>query len=162
MRPTPPTYDAPARTLLRWRQYLTVDGGLSGLRQFHDRHRLLLLAHDPESYRALSTLVDEAPVLGLAVIQARYRDRLVRALSQRASRGQHLNVLEYAARGVLDLVSEDERASWTTVLRDYRRDNVPLAVPQGTLRRMLRRVAPRSWAARQTYLDSRPAAARVD
>ena len=93
--------------LARWRHYVTTDGGCTGLRRFHARQRLLLLAHDPEAYRDLSRLVDEATSSGLLATAAAYGRQLEQAL----------------------------------------------AVPQELLGGMLRRVAPRSWAVRQSYLE---------
>ena len=162
MRSSSSPHDAESRTLLRWHHYLATDGSVYGLREFHARHRLLLLAHDSDDYRALGAVVDSASVAGLAATHARYEERLTHALSQRVSRARHLNVLEHAAQTVLARLSDEERQALTAVLRDYRRADVELSVPRDLLRRTLRRAAPHSWAARQTYLEPRPALAATD
>ncbi|HET7754195.1 MAG TPA: DUF523 and DUF1722 domain-containing protein [Anaeromyxobacteraceae bacterium] len=126
---------------------------------FHSREKLLLLAHDPESYRALGRTVAAAKQRPRGDIADEYGSRFMRALARPASRGRETNVLQHVAGYFKDLASADERAELVEAIADYRAGLVPLVVPLTLLKHHVRRHADApgvSWLATQTWLSPHP------
>src|SRR4030095_10835298 len=67
---------------------------------FHTAHKLQLMAHSPEAYRALGRLVAEVRRVPRAEFRARYAREFMQALARRASRGRNANVLQHMAGGL--------------------------------------------------------------
>jgi uncharacterized protein YbgA (DUF1722 family) len=107
---------------------------LGDLVRFHSAHKLLLLAHAPEAYRALGRLVAGARGLSRWDVEARYVDGFMRALAQPATTRRHTNALQHMAgyfKNRLDVASRRELAD---AIADYSRGLVPLVVPITLLR----------------------------
>jgi len=115
--------------LSRWhaleREGLTV----RGLVTFHARHKLILMSHCLNAYRALGPLVAAAKKDNLQITAQRYIGELMAALKQRATRGRHVNVLQHI-QGYLKLhLDADDKAEMSEAIAQYLRAQVPLIVP---------------------------------
>jgi uncharacterized protein YbgA (DUF1722 family)/uncharacterized protein YbbK (DUF523 family) len=139
----------------RLRGLLSGPWTLGGLVRFHTAHKLLLLAHAPETYRRLGQLVADAGGMSQQELQRRYFDGFMHALAQLATTGRHTNVLQHMAgyfRDRLDAASKRELAE---TIADYGRGLVPLVVPLTLIRHYVRALDV-TYLAGQTYLDPHP------
>lgn len=120
--------------------------------RFHTAHKLLLLAHAPEAYRALGRLVADAHETPRRDFERLYVDGFMGALARPATVRRHTNVLQHMAgyfKNSLDAASKRELAE---TIDDYRRGLVPLIVPLTLLRHHVR-VHGVTYLAGQTYLQ---------
>lgn len=113
-----------------------------------------MLAHSPAHYARLGRLVARAGVLRPATLDA-YGRRLMEALTVRATRGRHANVLQRAAGFFETRITRDERAELVEIIDDYRRGRVPLVVPLTLVRHHARRLA-LTHLSDQVYLSPHP------
>lgn len=115
--------------LSRWhalqREGLTV----RGLVTFHARHKLILMSHCLNTYRALGPLVAAAKKDNLQDTARRYLSELMAALRQRATRGRHVNVLQHIQGYLKQHLDADDKVEVSEAIADYLRGQVPLIVP---------------------------------
>jgi uncharacterized protein YbgA (DUF1722 family)/uncharacterized protein YbbK (DUF523 family) len=128
---------------------------IGALVAFHSREKLLLLAHRPESYRALGRLVANAKGVPRAELARAYGEGYMGALRTPATRGRHANVLAHMAGYFKDRLGPAEKAELVETIAEYRRGLVPLVVPLTLLRHHLRlHGAP--YLEGQVYLEPHP------
>jgi uncharacterized protein YbgA (DUF1722 family)/uncharacterized protein YbbK (DUF523 family) len=84
---------------------------------FHTRRKLLLMAHSPEGYAELGTLVAK---IG-EDFERNYKARLLEALSHEATPGRHANALAHAAGYFSDKLRAEERAELTRAVEEVAR-----------------------------------------
>jgi uncharacterized protein YbgA (DUF1722 family) len=77
------------------------------------------------------------------------------ALSVRATRGRHANVLQHLAGFLKRDLTSDERAELAEVIEDHRQGLVPLIVPITLVRHHVRRLG-QAYLADQVYLNPHP------
>lgn len=124
--------------------------------RFHSEHKILVLAHDPETYRALGPLVAKAGAEPLEPLLDAYEAKLMTALKQRANRKRNVNAMQHLC-GFLKGLSSDQKLELTTQLQAYRDGVVPHEVPMALLRHHLRQTG-HPWAMAQRYLQPTPPA----
>jgi uncharacterized protein YbgA (DUF1722 family)/uncharacterized protein YbbK (DUF523 family) len=134
-----------------WQRAWTV----GDLVAFHTGHKMVLLAHDEEGYRALGRLVARAKRLPRARLQADYERGFMSALAALASRSRHTNVLMHMLGHLRGPVDERDRAELLALIKDYRRGLVPLIVPVTLLRHHVSRTQI-AYLAGQIYLEPHP------
>jgi uncharacterized protein YbgA (DUF1722 family) len=122
---------------------------------FHTAHKLQLLAHSPQAYRALGRLVAGLGGLPRAEFRARYARGFMQALALRASRGRNANVLQHMAGHLRDGLDVADRAELALAIDDYRRGLVPLVVPITLVRHHARRQG-EAYLQGQVYLEPHP------
>jgi len=123
--------------------------------RFHTAHKLLLLAHASDAYRALGRLVAGACGLPRRDLERRYVDGFMRALAKVATTGRHTNVLQHMAgyfKNRLDIASKRELAE---SIADYRHGFVPLVVPITLIGHHVRMLDV-TYLAGQIYLQPHP------
>ena len=123
--------------------------------RFHTAEKYLLLAHDPEGYRALGRMVAGAKALPRTRLRAEYPARFMAALARPATRGKNANVLTHMAGFVKRDLDEGDRRELHAAIADYRRGLLPLVVPITLVRHHVRRLGV-AWLAGQTYLEPHP------
>jgi uncharacterized protein YbgA (DUF1722 family)/uncharacterized protein YbbK (DUF523 family) len=128
--------------------------------EFHARHKLQLLAHDPVRYRAAGRIVAAAGSAPRQVTEAGYRDAFLAAMSSRASRGRNANALQHAFSRVGADLGPRRRADLAARIESYRRGTVPLSVPVAILAHYASD-GQLPWLSGQTYLEPFPAALRL-
>jgi uncharacterized protein YbgA (DUF1722 family) len=84
-----------------------------------------------------------------------YGSLLMQALSVRATRARHTNVLQHMAGFFKRRLEHDARAELADVIQDYRRGLVPLVVPLMLIKHHVRRLGV-VYLADQTYLSPHP------
>ncbi len=128
---------------------------LGQLVAFHAAHKLQLLAHSPEAYRALGPLVARAKSLERSALRAAYEQGFMQGLAARATRGRHVNVLQHCIGYLRDRVEPGVRDSLAAQIADYRAGIVPLIVPVTMLRHYVQQLG-LDYLAQQVYLDPHP------
>lgn len=122
---------------------------------FHTAHKLTLLAHTPDGYRALGRLVAQAKDRPRADVKAEYTDGFMTAMTRIATPKKHTNVLQHMVGYLRGLVEVDDRDELLAAIEDYRREIVPLVVPITLIRHHVRRHAV-EYLLGQTYLAPHP------
>jgi uncharacterized protein YbgA (DUF1722 family)/uncharacterized protein YbbK (DUF523 family) len=139
----------------RWRAFLARRPGPGDLVAFHTAQKFAVLAHSPSHYAALGRLVSAAGGSRLGARLAEYGALLMQALSIRATRARHANVLQHLAGFFKRQLEGDARAELADVIHDYRRGLVPLVVPLTLIKHHVRRIRV-AYLADQTYLSPHP------
>lgn len=122
---------------------------------FHTSHKLTLMAHSPEAYRALGQLVAGAKAVPRPQLRERYEREFMAALTKRATPGRHANVLSHMAGYLRPHLDDSDRAEITSLIDDHRKGETPLVVPLTLLRHHIRRHNI-EYLKGQTYLDPHP------
>jgi len=139
----------------RWRDLAASGVTKSALVDFHTRHKLLLMAHDPVRYRALGRLVADGRGDRAAPLSDLYSREFMAALAVKPTANKHVNVLEHIRGHFSRELTADERRELTGVIDDYRRGLIPLVVPITLMKHYVRRFR-KSYLADQVYLDPNP------
>ena len=122
--------------------------------EFHARHKLQLLAHDPARYRSLGRMVAAGGSL------ADYGELFLAALSVRATPGRNANALLHAYSRIGPALAAPRRADLVARIDAYRRGEVPLSVPVALLAHYASG-GDLPWLASQTFLAPYPAELRL-
>jgi uncharacterized protein YbgA (DUF1722 family)/uncharacterized protein YbbK (DUF523 family) len=139
----------------RLRALFAARFSLGALVSFHAAHKLQLLAHSTEAYRALGRLVGNAKRDSRAALRDAYARGFMGALAVRATRGRHVNVLEHCVGYLRDRVDGPVRAALAAQIAEYRAGLTPLIVPVTMLRHYVE-LCGVEYLARQTYLEPHP------
>lgn len=123
----------------RWQEQLAGAKSASALVRFHTRHKFLLLAHGERHYRHLGRLVGETKKHPLRQTYDKYGEGFMQALAVRVSAKKQANVLEHMMGYFSELLSAPERAELVDLIRDYRRQLVPLIAPITLMRHYVRK-----------------------
>ncbi len=141
----------------RWRTMQDAGVTKRGLLEFHARHKLVVMAHNPEGYRRLGRMLADLKKTSLAQLADRYISTLMEMLQQKASRPRHRNVLQHLAGYLRRDIDRDDRSELSSVITAYARGELPLVVPITLLQHHFRR-NPNPYVAQQVYLDPHPQA----
>lgn len=139
----------------RWQNLLGEGLTAKKLVDFHTEHKYLLLAHGQSAYRRIGRLVAQAGSRPLDALAQEYVTELMTALKRRATRKQHVNVLQHLFGYVSDDLDVADRAEMVETIEEYREGIVPLIVPITLLKHHLRR-HPNDYLQRQYYLTPHP------
>ena len=96
---------------------------------FHTIHKYLLLAHSREVYQSLGRLVAQAPRYQPKELVERYGMLFMRALTIKATRRKHVNVLQHLVGHLKERLKPKEGAELNDVILEYHQGLVPLIVP---------------------------------
>ncbi|HEY8924073.1 MAG TPA: DUF523 and DUF1722 domain-containing protein [Polyangia bacterium] len=127
---------------------------LGGLVEFHAAHKMALLAHSTEGYRALGRLVAGGKALGRAELRERYEAGFMSTLAKLATPGRHANVLTHLAGHLKDALDAADKEELNGLIEEQRRGHLPLVVPLTLLAHHARRCGA-TYLLGQTYLSPR-------
>jgi uncharacterized protein YbgA (DUF1722 family)/uncharacterized protein YbbK (DUF523 family) len=127
---------------------------------FHSRHKLQILAHDPERYRSAGRVVAEAGRRPRAEVEEEYREIFRTALAHKATRARHANALQHAFSQISEVLDDVRRHDILAGIEAFRTGETPLSVPVALLSHHARGEN-LAWTAEQTYLAPFPAALRL-
>jgi uncharacterized protein YbgA (DUF1722 family)/uncharacterized protein YbbK (DUF523 family) len=113
----------------RWQHALAAAKSARALVEFHTGHKFLLLAHSERHYRRLGRLVAVVEKNSLRSTYEEYGRLFMEALSIQASAKRHANVLDHLMGYFSDRLTSAERRELVELIRDFRRQLVPLVVP---------------------------------
>ena len=101
---------------------------------FHTAHKLLIRAHDENTYQELGRLVASFGQQPDAQIFERYGELFLHGISKRVSVKRHCNVLQHVMGYFKDRLSPADKQHLLSSIEDYRVGHVPLVVPLSLLR----------------------------
>ena len=140
----------------RWQDLVAEGVTAEALVEFHTRHKLILMAHGVQRARALGRLVAEAGSRPIGPLAAEYGACFMHALSYRATRRRHTDVLFHAMGYLKRHLDSHDKAELVALIHDYRQELVPLIVPVTLLLHHFRR-HPVPYMEKQLYLSWQPA-----
>lgn len=123
--------------------------------EFHTRHKFQLLAHSEKIYRQLGPMLGDLKADALTAIADRYISAFMEAMTQKVSRGSHINVMQHLMGYLRDAIGNEDRKVLMEQIEAYGRGEVPLVVPM-TLLRMAQRREPVDYLTLQHYLSPYP------
>lgn len=139
----------------RLTRFLSGPWTIGDLVAFHTAEKLLLMAHDPATYKSLGQLVADARHRDRDDLAAAYRAGFMAGMAKLATPGRQTNVLQHMAGYFKKDLSTAERAELSDLISDYRAGLVPLVVPVTLIRHFVRRFGV-GYLAGQSYLEPHP------
>ncbi|WP_075186453.1 YbgA family protein [Teredinibacter haidensis] len=139
----------------RWKQLLS--GGLTAkaLITFHARHKYLLMSHSQKAYRELGRYLSNIPGENLDAFGESYITQLMAALTQLASRKNHVNVLMHIFGYLKNKIDGDDKKEILRAIETCRIKSGPLTIPRTLLRHHFRK-HPNSYIDNSYYLSPYP------
>jgi uncharacterized protein YbgA (DUF1722 family)/uncharacterized protein YbbK (DUF523 family) len=141
--------------MARWRTFVARRPGAGDLVAFHTAQKFAVLAHSPSHYATLGRLVAAGGGARLAARVTEYGTLLMQALSIRATRARHANVLQHLTGFFKRQLEAAQRVELADVIHDYRLGLVPLVVPLTLIKHHVRRLGV-AYLADQVYLSPHP------
>ncbi|WP_433327747.1 YbgA family protein [Spirillospora sp. CA-294931] len=122
--------------------------------EFHTRHKLQLLAHDPSVYRGVGRIVARAGATPRAELAAAYAAAFRTCLTRKATVGKNVNVLHHCV-GMAPM-DDVPRRHVLDVIAAYRSGLVPLSVPVTLVRHHALDEKAQDWLRDQSYFTPYP------
>lgn len=144
----------------RWRDFVKNDSSIKGLVDFHARHKLLIMAHNPKMTSALGQIVAGAKGRDKKLVFEEYITQLMETLKLHATVKKNVNVLQHIAGYFKKLLSADEKKELSEIIENYHRNLVPLVVPLTLLNHYVR-IYGEKYLADQFYLSPHPLELRL-
>jgi uncharacterized protein YbbK (DUF523 family)/uncharacterized protein YbgA (DUF1722 family) len=138
-----------AMWMRRWRDAGGTKMGAHELMTFHRDHKMTYLSHQPAGTKILGQLAavnDTKQYLTQAGI----------VMTETATAGRHMNVMQHLAGFFSDQLSADDRQELTETIQQYGQGLVPFLVPLTLLHHHVRRCDVPDWLHGQTYLNPYP------
>lgn len=139
----------------RWQQLEAQGITPARLVDFHARHKLILMSHGAEHYRALGRLVAQAGSAEINTLAHDYIHGFMAALAHPATRKRHTNVLQHLMGYLKKQLDSEDKAELLEIIDAYRLGAVPLIVPITLLNHHFRR-HPNEYVTQQIYLAPHP------
>lgn len=144
----------------RWQQLNRKRISAKALIDFHSRHKLIVMAHSPEDYRALGRLVADAGKQPIRELADTYIDQFMAAMKKRATVRKHINVLHHIMGYLKKQLSSADKQELLELIEGYRNEQVPRMVPVVLLKHHFRN-HPNEYMDTQLYLNPSPEEWRV-
>jgi uncharacterized protein YbgA (DUF1722 family)/uncharacterized protein YbbK (DUF523 family) len=141
--------------LKRWREILAKKESRGNLVDFHTRHKLLILSHNPKHYQTMGKLVAKAKDLPLKELYQQYQTFLMEALQLKTTPKKNANVLMHMMGYFREELSPDEKKELLEVIENYRREVLPLIVPVTLMNHYVRKYD-QPYLRQQVYLNPHP------
>ncbi|MDV2080157.1 YbgA family protein [Marinobacter xestospongiae] len=138
-----------------WLQNVAADLTPKALIDFHTRHKFQLLAHSEAVYRRLGPMLADLKSQPLEALADRYIQAFMGAMTQKVSRGAHVNAMQHLMGFLRASMGSEDRAVLVEQIEAYHRGETPLVVPM-TLLRMAQRREPVDYVEMQHYLTPYP------
>lgn len=113
----------------RWQQLNQKRISAKGLQDFHMRHKLALMAHSPEDYRALGQLVANTKSRPVRAIADQYIAQFMIAMKKKATPSKHINVLQHVMGYLKKSISGEDKQELLELMDGYRSGRTPRMVP---------------------------------
>ena len=140
----------------RWNTMRRGRVDVADLQAFHAAHKLLLIAHSPQTYRDLGPLTARVTRANLRASLDEYIITCMNGLKRPATPARHINVLQHIAGYFKNELSADEKQELAEIFAAYRSGQVPLIVPITLLNHYIRKFG-NEYLAGQVYLHPHPA-----
>ena len=139
----------------RWQQMINNGLTVGALMEFHQRHKLSLLAHDETAYRSLGKLVANTRADTLAEHADEYIELFMQAMKKRCTRKRHVNVLQHSMGYLKKHIDRDDKRELLNLFDKYVKGQIPLIVPLTMLKYHFRK-NPQKYISKQFYLSPYP------
>lgn len=139
----------------RWREPPGRGQTMSGLIDFHTRHKLQLMAHSPRHYGAMGKLVAKGRDLHPAELFSQYQALLMEALKLKVTPRKNTNVLQHLMGYFKKELSADEKQELLEIIDHYYRGYLPLIVPVTLINHYVRKFD-QPYLKGQYYLNPHP------
>lgn len=140
----------------RWRDFIKSGSSMRDLVDFHARHKLLIMAHNPKMTSELGRIVGS----GKKEVFGEYIAKLMETLKLHATVKKNVNVLQHIAGYFKKVLSADEKKEVLECIEDYHRNLVPQIVPLTLLNHYVRKYDEK-YLAGQFYLSPHPLELRL-
>ncbi|MDA0687835.1 MAG: DUF523 and DUF1722 domain-containing protein [Proteobacteria bacterium] len=146
------------RVFVMRRWYRLQEEGLTiaALIDFHARHKLIIMSHDQNRYRELGRFVAGITKDTLHENSGQYLLQLMEALKIRATRKNHVNVLQHIQGYLKNYLDKDDKEELRQTIENYRIGQLPLIVPITLLNHFFRK-HPDEYIANSWYMNPYPA-----
>jgi uncharacterized protein YbgA (DUF1722 family)/uncharacterized protein YbbK (DUF523 family) len=124
--------------------------------RFHTSMKMTMLAHSPQHYREMGSLVAQAGTSPWDEVRENYGRLLMKGMAVMATPGRHTNVMQHLMGFLKDALSNADKAELLGLIEDYRRGLVPLIVPLTLLKHHVARHPVPDWVHQQVYLHPYP------
>jgi uncharacterized protein YbgA (DUF1722 family)/uncharacterized protein YbbK (DUF523 family) len=141
--------------LARWRDVLAKGMTRGNLVDFHTRHKLLILSHNPKNYQTMGQLVAQAKAIPLKELYGQYQSVLMEALQLKTTPKKNANVLQHMMGYFKEQLSPDEKQELLEIIELYRREYLPLIVPITLIKHYVRKYD-EPYLKEQNYLSPHP------
>lgn len=141
----------------RLQDFLTDNPTLGKLMQFHTAHKMLLMAHHPQKYRALGHALANARKENLSVYLLEYSNAFMEIMSGHTSLKKQTDVLFHLFGFFKKEISSAEKEEFLELVKQYKNKMIPMIVPITMLRHYLKKY-PVDWLKAQVYFDPYPEA----
>ena len=139
----------------RWKDFLSDKPTAGKLVAFHTRHKLLLMAHNPQIYREMGKLVARSSSLKFTELLHNYENMLMSGLAFFATPKKHSDVLMHIMGYFKKELSGAEKAEMLDLIAQYKNLLVPLIVPLTLLRHYIAKYD-QQYLKNQVYLNPHP------
>ncbi len=123
--------------------------------RFHTAHKMTLLAHHPETYKALGVLVAGAKGRPRGEVRDEYVAGFMGGMRAIATPTRHVNVMHHMLGHLRGIADAEGRGEILALIEDYRNGIVPLIVPITVLHHYVKRHQV-EYLLGQTYLQPHP------
>jgi len=139
----------------RLRELFTGRWTVGDLVRFHTAHKMTLLAHRPETYKALGVLVAQARNRPRADVRDEYIAGFMEGMRVVATPTRHVNVMHHMLGHLRNIADPAARDEILALIEEYRAGIVPLIVPLTLLHHYVKRHQV-DYLLGQTYLQPHP------
>jgi len=143
-----------------WKMLVAKGLNAHRLIEFYTRYKYLVMAHHVPSYKLLGPMLAGAGREELDCLAQTFIGTLMSALTQRATRRSHSNVLFHIAGYLRKRITAGQRQRLSSLIEDYRTGKVPLIVPVTMLKHHFADY-PDAYINGQVFLDPYPEGLRV-
>lgn len=146
----------------RWQKVVTSsDQKFKNLIEFHERHKLILMAHSQELLKKLGRMVASGSERSFSKeFLSEYEATLWKAMKLLATPRKHSNVLYHCMGFLKKNLSADEKQELIEIIEAYRAEHVPLIVPITLINHYVRKYKP-PYLQGQYYLNPHPIELRL-
>ncbi len=143
-------------TYHEWQQLMSRGLTARALVDFHRRHKLLLMAHDPGTLSELGRVVAGVTNETAATVGQAYIHRMMDGMKRPATRRRHTHVLHYLRRFMKAFIPRTALDELATLTTQYAQGQVPLIVPVTFLKHYLTLLPDEAYLRDQVYFQPHP------
>ncbi|WIO75117.1 DUF523 and DUF1722 domain-containing protein [Porticoccaceae bacterium LTM1] len=139
----------------RWRELMESGLSVSGLMDFHARHKLNFMSRHQDKVRELGRITASANSDNLEQAASEYFDLAMKTLKKLATVKNHVNVLHHAMGYLKRELDGDDKQEMLETIESYRLMQVPLIVPITLIKHHFRR-SPHPYIENSWYFSPYP------
>lgn len=139
-----------------WQNLLESDLDVAHILNFHTRHKLTLMAHNPARSQLLGQKVSQIKQEEIKVFAMHYINDFMQILSYLATPKKHANVLQHCFGYFKKWLGKIDKHELLNAIENYRCGLLPLIVPITLLKHHLNHY-PQPYLEKQSYLSPYPA-----